>query len=81
MAADLPESYERHLDAFQFIKDAAIDWDESGGIAWRQNQGDYLTIARKAKVVPAGLLAALPMRIPRTGGGEPQLPWNRANNM
>ena len=29
MAADLPESYERHLDAFQFIKDVAVDWDDS----------------------------------------------------
>ena len=29
MAADIPENYERFMDAFQFIKDVAIDWDES----------------------------------------------------
>lgn len=29
MAADLPESYERHMDAFQFIKDVVVDWDDS----------------------------------------------------
>ena len=29
MAADLPENYEKHLDAFQFIKDVAVDWDDS----------------------------------------------------
>ena len=29
MAADLPENYERHMDAFQFIKDVAVDWDDS----------------------------------------------------
>ncbi len=47
MAADLPESYERHLDAFQFIKDVAVDWDESKYL--EAEPGDYLTIARKAK--------------------------------
>ena len=29
MAADIPENYEKYADAFQFIKDVAIDWDES----------------------------------------------------
>jgi hypothetical protein len=29
MAADLPENYEKYMDAFQFIKDVAVDWDES----------------------------------------------------
>ena len=47
MAADLPENYERHLDAFQFIKDVAVDWDETRILA--AEPGDYLTIARKAK--------------------------------
>lgn len=47
MAADLPESYERHLDAFRFIKDVALDWDESRYL--EAEPGDYLTIARKAK--------------------------------
>jgi hypothetical protein len=47
MAADLPEIYERHLDAFQFIKDVAVDWDDSRYL--EAEPGDYLTIARKAK--------------------------------
>lgn len=47
MAADLPETYAKHMDAFQFIKDVAIDWDESKVI--EAEPGDYITIARKAK--------------------------------
>lgn len=47
MAADLPENYMRFADAFQFIKDVAIDWDESHALA--AEPGDYITIARKAK--------------------------------
>lgn len=47
MAADLPENYERHMEAFQFIKDVAIDWDESKYL--EAEPGYYLTIARKAK--------------------------------
>lgn len=47
MAADLPENYERYMDAFQFIKDVAIDWDESKYL--EAEPGDYVTIARKAK--------------------------------
>ncbi len=47
MAADLPETYNKHLDAFQFIKDVAIDWDETHIL--EAEPGDYITIARKAK--------------------------------
>ena len=47
MAADLPESYEKRLDAFQFIKDVAVDWDESKYL--EAEPGEYITIARKAK--------------------------------
>jgi len=47
MAADLPETYNQYLDAFQFIKDVAIDWDESKIL--EAEPGDYITIARKAK--------------------------------
>ena len=47
MAADLVENYEKHMDAFQFIKDVAVDWDESCYI--EAEPGDYITIARKAK--------------------------------
>ena len=47
MAADLPENYEAHMDAFQFIKDVAVDWDDTKII--EAEPGDYITIARKAK--------------------------------
>ncbi|MBL6448043.1 glycoside hydrolase family 97 protein [Fulvivirga sp. 29W222] len=47
MAADLPENYDRFPDAFQFIKDVAVDWDESHYL--EAEPGDYVTIARKAK--------------------------------
>lgn len=47
MAADLPEHYNQYLDAFQFIKDVAIDWDESKYL--EAEPGDYITVARKAK--------------------------------
>ncbi|RPD44993.1 glycoside hydrolase family 97 protein [Hymenobacter sediminis] len=47
MAADLPEAYEQHLDAFQFIKDVAVDWDDTRILL--AEPGDYLTTARKAK--------------------------------
>ena len=47
MAADLPENYERFPDAFQFIKDVAIDWDESKYL--EAEPGEYITVARKAK--------------------------------
>ncbi|WP_396603011.1 glycoside hydrolase family 97 protein [Algibacter sp. R77976] len=47
MAADLPEHYEQFMDAFQFIKDVAIDWDKS--IYLEAEPGDYITIARKEK--------------------------------
>jgi alpha-glucosidase len=45
MAADLPENYEKHANAFQFIKDVPVDWSES--VALNGEVGDYVTIARK----------------------------------
>ncbi len=47
MAADLPENYEKYYDAFQFIKDVAVDWDDSKYL--EAEPGDYITVARKAK--------------------------------
>jgi glucan 1,4-alpha-glucosidase len=47
MAADLPENYERFMDAFQFIKDVAIDWDESKYL--EAEPGYFITVARKEK--------------------------------
>ena len=47
MAADIPENYERFMDAFQFIKDVPVDWDET--LYLEAEPGDYITIARKGK--------------------------------
>ncbi len=47
MAADVPESYERFMDAFQFIKDVAVDWDDSKYL--EAEPGRYIVAARKAK--------------------------------
>ena len=47
MAADLYQNYEKHLDAFQFIKDVAVDWDNT--YILEAEPGDYVTIARKAR--------------------------------
>ncbi|SFF18712.1 Glycosyl-hydrolase 97 C-terminal, oligomerisation [Pedobacter antarcticus] len=47
MAGDLPETYNKFLDAFQFIKDVAVDWDDTKIL--EAEPGDYITIARKAK--------------------------------
>ncbi len=47
MAGDIPENYQKHIDAFQFIKDVALDWEKSLYLA--AEPGDYLVVARKAK--------------------------------
>lgn len=47
MAADFPENYERFPDAFQFIKDVAVDWDDSKYL--EAEPGQYVTVARKEK--------------------------------
>ena len=47
MAADLPEVYEKYMDAFQFIKDVAVDWEQSRYL--EAEPGEYITVARKAK--------------------------------
>lgn len=57
MAADLPQNYERYLDAFQFIKDVPVDWQET--IVLEAEPGDYLTIARKDKNSESWFLGAI----------------------
>ncbi len=57
MAADLPENYEKYPDAFQFIKDVALDWDETKIL--QAEPGDYLTIARKTKGKETWFLGAI----------------------
>ena len=47
MAADLPENYAKYDDAFQFIRDVAVDWDDSKYL--EAEPADYITVARKAK--------------------------------
>jgi hypothetical protein len=47
MAADLPENYEAHADAFQFIREVPVDWDDTKVL--EAEPGDYVTIARKEK--------------------------------
>lgn len=47
MAADVPEHYQAHMDAFQFIKDVPLDWDKS--IYLEAEPGAYITVARKEK--------------------------------
>ena len=64
MAADLPESYERHMDAFQFIKDVAVDWDDSKYL--EAEPGDYITVARKAKGTDNWFVGGITDENPRT---------------
>jgi hypothetical protein len=63
MAADLPENYERYADAFQFIKDVELDWDESKIL--EAEPGDYITIARKTKGKESWFLGAITDENPR----------------
>jgi hypothetical protein len=64
MAADLPENYEKYPDAFQFIKDVAVDWDDSKYL--EAEPGDYITVARKAKGTEKWFLGAITDENPRT---------------
>ena len=57
MAADLPENYERYPDAFQFIKDVALDWQDSKYL--EAEPGDYLTVVRKDKKSENWFLGAI----------------------
>jgi hypothetical protein len=57
MAADLPENYEKYPDAFQFIKDVAVDWQDSKYL--EAEPGDYLTVVRKAKASENWFLGAI----------------------
>lgn len=57
MAADLPENYEAHMDAFQFIKDVAVDWDDTRILD--AEPGDYIIEARKAKGKDSWFLGAI----------------------
>jgi len=70
MAADLPENYEAHLDAFQFIKDVAVDWDDTKVLS--AEPGDYLVMARKQKGSDNWFLGAITDEASRTAVGPLQ---------
>ena len=57
MVADLPENYETHKDAFQFIKDVPTDWDDTRILG--AEPGDYIYIARKEKAGPGWFVGAI----------------------
>ena len=66
MAADLVENYEKHMDAFQFIKDVAVDWDDSEYV--EAEPGDYITVARKAKGTDNWFVGGITDENARTAG-------------
>lgn len=57
MAADLPENYEANMNAFQFIKDVAVDWDDTRVLD--AEPGDYIIMARKAKQKDSWFIGAI----------------------
>ncbi len=63
MAADLPENYEARPDAFQFIKDVAVDWDDTRIL--HAEPGDYIVTARKSKGKDAWFIGATTDETPR----------------
>jgi alpha-glucosidase len=64
MAADLPENYQRHAKAFQFIKDVPCDWSESRALSGEI--GDFAVIARKDRKSDAWYLGAVTDETSRT---------------
>lgn len=64
MAADIPENYERFPDAFQFIKDVAVDWDQTWVL--EAEPGDFITMARKAKASSEWFVGGITDENPRT---------------
>lgn len=64
MVADLPEHYAQHPEAFQFIKDVAVDWDDTRVLAGEV--GEFVAIARKARATPEWFVGAMNDRHPRT---------------
>ena len=60
MAADLPEAYEQHLDAFQFIKDVAVDWDDTA--CWKPSPATTSPLPAKPKARTSGTWAPSPTK-------------------
>lgn len=57
MVADLPENYEAHMDAFRFIKEVPVDWDDTRIL--EAEPGDFITIARKEKGAPNWFIGSI----------------------
>jgi len=57
MVADIPDNYEKHIDAFRFIRDVAVDWDDTKIIA--AEPGEYIIIARKEKGAASWFVGAI----------------------
>ena len=68
MAADLPENYEKRLDVFQFVRDVAVDWDDTRIL--HAAVGDYVTIARKAKGLEEWYIGSITDEHPRNFKAE-----------
>ena len=64
MAADLPANYEEHLNAFKFIEDVPVDWDDTKIL--EAEPGEYLTIARKEKGQSNWFVGSIGAEEPRT---------------
>jgi glucan 1,4-alpha-glucosidase len=64
MAADLPENYNRFPEAFQFIKDVALDWEDSKYL--EAEPGQFITVARKAKGTSRWFVGNVNGETPRT---------------
>jgi len=60
MAADLPENYAKFMDAFQFIRDVACDWDDSKYL--EAEPGDYITVAPRLRALATGSSVESAMR-------------------
>jgi hypothetical protein len=57
MASDLPENYEKHLDAFKFIEDVPVNWSETKIL--EANPGEYVSIARREKNKPNWFIGSI----------------------
>jgi hypothetical protein len=66
MAADIPENYEAHPDAFRFIKDVAVNWDDTKILD--AEPGDYITVARKAAGTENWFIGAITDEDSRSAG-------------
>ena len=75
MAADVPEHYEQYMDAFRFIKEVAVDWDESRYLL--AEPGDLIVIARRAKGSSAWFVGGVTDEIRRRATWRRSMPTPR----